>query len=828
MQHSGSNLIMVQLPEGDPSGQSTSAKLFSSNFLKSANTGEPWFDRDGEVSEGTPTPETLAALSQLGITHVRFPGGQEDEAFADGLIINNDLPPFLRTFLDVCQAAGLTVNLVLPVTPPTNMAAEPPNTITEVFHAQVEEFARLLARDYGTLVESVELGNEYWRGRTLGDETFEQTYGQSASEIAVAFERGQQNSDGQIDLFVQAAGNLRQAFGNDLDAANTAIQSAFQTTNGAVDAIDGVVRNSYWKDANVGAFDNDSGLFKEDRALPQNFSPTGVAGWEDWAGKELTYMVGEYNINRHIAFEPYDVDIGVHGASFFLEHFENLVEAGTDIAFVWPAVHNTQSALISMTEEISVTEVHGLQLVTNSTRAATFDLLSQTVDHHELLFLGDEHDPAWLEVTGFRTASPNDDGTTDSVVFISSRTDSVEQVQIDFRGFAAEAVSLQATSVFYESEGSNHRDAIVSELPIDIESLAAVSISLRPYEVLQFVFVQSDQDDHFEGTEGPDKIRVGAGNDTVMAGSGDDFVFAGSGEDYLVGGPGNDVFNGGTGADVMFGGKGQDRATYTSSTEAVTVRLWNGQGHGGHAEGDELSGIEHLTGSGFDDLLVGDHLGNLFEGGAGNDSLWGNTGNDTLNGGEGADALHGQDGEDWATYAASDTSVSVRLWDGRGTGGHAEGDILIGIEHVEGSVYGDLLVGDNSRNTLSGGNGADSLWGNTGNDTLRGGDGGDALFGQDGDDVLDGGLGNDVLIGGEGADVFVFHDGMGTDTIMDLSDGDIIDVRGVTSLSTIDDVFEHLNVNVTGTTTRIITDDTTIVLHDFYGSALGYDDFIFG
>jgi hypothetical protein len=289
-------MTLISLRDGETTGQLTGAGLYSANLLKSANTGEPWFDREGIVEDGMPTPEILGALAQLGITHVRFPGGQEDEAFVDGILIDGDLPPFLRTFLEASQSNGLTVSLVIPVTPPSNVAVSSATTISEHFLEQVETFARLLAQDFSGTVLSVELGNEYWRGRELGDESLEVSYGKKASEVAVAFDRGQQSAGATIDIFLQAAGNLRQAFDNDLDAANIAIQSSFGITESAIDAVDGVVRNSYWKDADSGAFDNDSGLFKEDRALPQNFSRQGPAGWEDWAGKELQFMVGEYNL----------------------------------------------------------------------------------------------------------------------------------------------------------------------------------------------------------------------------------------------------------------------------------------------------------------------------------------------------------------------------------------------------------------------------------------------------------------------------------------------------------------------------------------------------
>ena len=62
-------------------------------------------------------------------------------------------------------------------------------------------------------------------------------------------------------------------------------------------------------------------------------------------------------------------------------------------------------------------------------------------------------------------------------------------------------------------------------------------------------------------------------------------------------------------------------------------------GVGGHAQGDQLSGIENLTGSNFGDLLVGNALTNTLVGAGGNDRLVSGGGNDQMRGGSGADIL---------------------------------------------------------------------------------------------------------------------------------------------------------------------------------------------
>src|SRR5262245_9144242 len=88
---------------------------------------------------------------------------------------------------------------------------------------------------------------------------------------------------------------------------------------------------------------------------------------------------------------------------------------------------------------------------------------------------------------------------------------------------------------------------------------------------------------------------------------GDDWIFGLGGDDWIYGQDGNDTLEGGAGADMLFGGNGIDTASYIDSPVGVDVNLQTGQGHYGTAEGDLLFSIENITGSLFDDVLVGDN-----------------------------------------------------------------------------------------------------------------------------------------------------------------------------------------------------------------------------
>jgi Ca2+-binding RTX toxin-like protein len=274
------------------------------------------------------------------------------------------------------------------------------------------------------------------------------------------------------------------------------------------------------------------------------------------------------------------------------------------------------------------------------------------------------------------------------------------------------------------------------------------------------VFTNIEQ---FEGTQN---------DDTMVAGS-QGIIFKGlGGNDSLYGGAGDDIFEGGAGADTIDGQGGRDFAIYMESTEAVAVNLSARTAAGGDATGDTLISIDNLVGSELEDTLTGSKTANYIFGYRGNDFLYGAEGDDSLEGGRGADFIEGGSGSDFVTYDHSFAGVSVNLSTSSLSGGHADGDTLIGIDNLAGSAYNDILIGDSVSNViigelgddqLQGAAGSDSILGGLGNDTLYGDLGNDSLYGSSGSNLLDGGLGNDLLVsesstdtlrGGAGNDVY--------------------------------------------------------------------------
>ena len=236
---------------------------------------------------------------------------------------------------------------------------------------------------------------------------------------------------------------------------------------------------------------------------------------------------------------------------------------------------------------------------------------------------------------------------------------------------------------------------------------------------------------YVKGTNNSEKINwldgVTFGNDSIYGYGGNDSIFGGGGDDFIVGC---------TGADRLHGGLGSDTAGYGTSTAGIMASLSYGVGVGGDAEGDTYASIENLEGSDYADALVGND---------GNHRLGGSGGDDLLDGGPG--------GIDTVSYYESPEGV-IALLGFEGAGGDAEGDTYASIENLTGSIYADILWGDDGVNKLMGMDGADVLRGLDGSDTLDGGAGADRMLGGPGGDTyyVDNGADDIIEVGNQGAD----------------------------------------------------------------------------
>lgn len=170
--------------------------------------------------------------------------------------------------------------------------------------------------------------------------------------------------------------------------------------------------------------------------------------------------------------------------------------------------------------------------------------------------------------------------------------------------------------------------------------------------------------------------------------------------DTLIGSNDHNILEGGPGSDVIEGNLGNDWVSYEHASKgiSITLALTVNSGWSGDATGDDVTGVENIIGSAFNDYLFGDTGANILRGGAGGDILYGAANSDTID------------------YSDNLVAVTVDLSTNSALGGFAQGDTLVSVENVVATAYNDSLTGDSASNTLYGWFGVDVLTGNGSND----------------------------------------------------------------------------------------------------------------
>lgn len=245
-----------------------------------------------------------------------------------------------------------------------------------------------------------------------------------------------------------------------------------------------------------------------------------------------------------------------------------------------------------------------------------------------------------------------------------------------------------------------------------------------------------------------------------------DTLIGDSASNILLGGDGDDVLEGMGGENTLDGGAGSDTVSYEHSTSFVSVALTDGlSGFSpqGDAERDTIRNIENITGTNFNDLLIGDANNNILSGGAGDDTLQGLGGADSFIGGTGSNTvtyLHSPE-------ASAGNGLTVSLTDTSLNTGDAVGDTFTNIQNLTGTANNDTLYGDSNANLLTGGSGDDTLYGLAGTDTLYGNEGNDLLVDDlSGAAQIDAGSGNDTItLTGYDTSLDTINGGTGSDTL---------------------------------------------------------------
>jgi Ca2+-binding RTX toxin-like protein len=378
----------------------------------------------------------------------------------------------------------------------------------------------------------------------------------------------------------------------------------------------------------------------------------------------------------------------------------------------------------------------------------------------------------------------------------------------------------------------------------------------------------SAYDDILSGNNSDNVLDGGAGNDLIYARGGNDTMIGGAGDDFLRGYDGNDIFDGGSGI---------DRASFylpVPPATGVHVDL-NIQGVAQDTgEGmDTLIGIENVSGTIYDDTLIGDGGDNWIWDGSDGDATVASSGNDTISAGAGNDLVEVGNGNDtldggagidtWSLLGGqseiSSAGVTVSLALQGTTQDTEQGMMLVtGFENISGSIYDDNITGDTGANVLLGDLGTDTLNGGDGNDTLYGdgriwvdthdiggsgpialtGDlfagarstdpsvrpGNDVLNGGRGDDFIYGGGGDDVMTGGQGHDDFVIEWLSDRDTITDFSNQDTI----VFNVPGVDDFGDLTFLKVGNDTLVTWGTSDSLLLQGIKPNQLSASDFSFG
>lgn len=291
-------------------------------------------------------------------------------------------------------------------------------------------------------------------------------------------------------------------------------------------------------------------------------------------------------------------------------------------------------------------------------------------------------------------------------------------------------------------------------------------------------------------TGGSDLVHSTAGAYTLGANVESGWIRVGIAAD-LTGNAANNTLVAGTGNNRLDGAGGVDTVSYVYADSAsagvtVSLALTTAQATGGSGT-DTLLNIENLTGSNYNDSLTGSAGANVLDGAGGADTLTGGDGSDTyqvreagdlvvetnaaaaggtdlvysslasyalganvengrittagaasltgnglgnvLYAGTGNSTVDGSTGTDTVTYqygAFGGVTVSLAITTAQATGGSGS-DVILNVENLTGSSYGDVLSGNAGANAINGLGGAD---------TMAGGDGADAYYVDSSGDVV--------------------------------------------------------------------------------------------
>lgn len=546
-------------------------------------------------------------LKELGVSHLRYPGGTITERQFDPVNPNATISQSgaslvpLSDFLSFVARNELTASIVLPTDFINNSYAEWYSL------KQLQDYLEnirfliqyLINEENGQkVVETIEIGNEYYdiSLNAVG-------YGKIAGLVSDIIVDEYRIAVDQNDFSIEDVPKIAVQAGHK-SWENPIILREFQSTS-IHDHADELILHDYpWNIDDIDRRDWRYDLIDDWRAVP--------------ALRNIELNVSEWNIGS-----PRGVD-GMLQASTLLHHFASMIGRGVQKASVWPILQNTQNDLSGNTPESDLTAA-----------GAVFQFLSHsTINTH---YVGAEYIND--ELIKYHFINDNKD-----VIFLASHssnyfelTPSEISIKFDNTPYVINSISGK--------EGDDISDLISPSFKPDIKSVSNYSkiymddIVISPYSIHQIISYKNIHEikidtikfdnthdsflfrDHLIGTHYDDRIVTHSGSDSVQGLYGNDLVESGAHRDYVWGGDGADIIFGNGGADILHGNSGDDE---------IFGGLGRDRIHGG-------SGDDKLYGGKGDDVLYGGSGDDLIYGGSGNDLIYGMKGNDILFGGTGND-----------------------------------------------------------------------------------------------------------------------------------------------------------------------------------------------
>ncbi|MBP0484494.1 calcium-binding protein [Sagittula salina] len=643
----------VSLTDLQSTGRHVQDDHFAANALQAVN-----IDEHGHAG---PTDGFQSAIETLDINHIRYPGGATENVIDITRLQNGQVRDEVARVLDWARTGGtdggpVKVTLVLP-------------TKTDIPPKQVQAFMEKVLTDYGDVIESLEIGNEYSIGRYVAgadrsahpednpDGDFvssmsEEEYGIAANRVinasldamAAVQARGI-DADPKILVQIgepQGPGSSFKGTGTFEDASRAILAELDQR---ALDAIDGGVAHYYYnQDHSDGqAFEHS---WQEHRSLDyrsDNFS--------DLLGRDVDLYITEWNVLA----SNYE-QLGAASTGILLEMFEFMVQAGVQDAFVWPLQHRTGSNIAGnrQVDEIELT-IGGtaFQMMSESLRpqesetgrVTEFESIASdstgsggkvevnvfSSDYQDVLFVSlRDLDRATVDLNIQPFLDDALSVTVDQVTIDTSTADGLSDMadeaglnRIGRRVIDREEADQLRTLAFFEEGNKNHlremaNGTFQTYLPT-FDSILPLVANPRGVEDYYFA-TETDVDALITRLEGDflgagvvgltmmpyDMVRIVIDHSVEQRGTaGDDLLLGGTGADALIGAFGNDILRGGEANDTLKGGYGDD--------------LLDG-------------------GEGEDYLVAGDGADTLL-GGAGDDVFVLTTGAATVDGGDGHDVV---------------------------------------------------------------------------------------------------------------------------------------------------------------------------------------------